>query len=38
MGINSSEGTVCLVLEALERALEKEGYKLQLGESLKAAA
>jgi alanine-glyoxylate transaminase / serine-glyoxylate transaminase / serine-pyruvate transaminase len=38
MGINSNEGTVCLVLEALERALKKEGYKLQLGESLKAVA
>jgi alanine-glyoxylate transaminase/serine-glyoxylate transaminase/serine-pyruvate transaminase len=37
MGINSNEGTVCLVLEAFERALKKEGYSLKFGEGVKAA-
>jgi alanine-glyoxylate transaminase/serine-glyoxylate transaminase/serine-pyruvate transaminase len=37
MGVNSNEGTVCMVLEALERALKKEGYALRFGEGVKAA-
>ncbi len=37
MGVNSNEGIVCLVLEALERALKKEGYTLPSGEGVKAA-
>lgn len=38
MGMNSNEGLVCLILEALERALKKEGYKIKIGEGIKAAA
>lgn len=37
MGINSSERNVILVLEALERALKKEGYPVKLGEGVSAA-
>jgi len=37
MGINSNEKTVILVLEALERALKKEGYELSMGEGVRAA-
>jgi alanine-glyoxylate transaminase/serine-glyoxylate transaminase/serine-pyruvate transaminase len=37
MGINSSERNVILVLEALERALKKEGYPIKLGDGVSAA-
>ena len=37
MGINSSERNVILVLEALERALAKEGYPVKLGSGVAAA-
>jgi len=37
MGINSSERNVILVLEALERALKKEGYPAKLGSGVAAA-
>jgi alanine-glyoxylate transaminase/serine-glyoxylate transaminase/serine-pyruvate transaminase len=37
MGINSSERNVILVLEALERALKKEGYPVKLGDGVSAA-
>ena len=37
MGVNSSEKNVILVLEALERALKKEGYPLKLGSGVAAA-
>jgi len=37
MGINSSERNVILVLEALERALKKEGYPVKLGTGVAAA-
>ena len=37
MGINSSERNVILALEALERALKKEGYPIKLGSSVVAA-
>jgi len=37
MGINSSERNVILVLEALERALRKEGYPVKLGSGVAAA-
>ncbi len=37
MGINSSERNVILVLEALERALKKEGYPVKLGSGVAAA-
>lgn len=38
MGINSNEKTVIIALEALERALRKEGYKVIAGEGVRAAA
>jgi len=38
MGINSNEKTVITALEALERALRKEGYKVTAGEGVRAAA
>jgi len=37
MGINSCERNVILVLEALERALKKEGYPVKLGAGVAAA-
>jgi len=37
MGINSTERNVILVLEALERALKKEGYPVKIGEGVSAA-
>ncbi len=37
MGLNSSERNVVLVLEALERALKKEGYPVKLGSGVAAA-
>ena len=37
MGMNSSERNVILVLEALERALKKEGYPIKLGKGVSAA-
>ena len=37
MGMNSSERNVILVLEALERALKKEGYPAKLGSGVAAA-
>jgi len=37
MGINSCERNVILVLEALERALKKEGYPVKLGVGVAAA-
>jgi alanine-glyoxylate transaminase/serine-glyoxylate transaminase/serine-pyruvate transaminase len=35
MGMNSNEGNVCLLLEALGRALKKEGYQVQAGAGVK---
>jgi alanine-glyoxylate transaminase/serine-glyoxylate transaminase/serine-pyruvate transaminase len=37
MGLNSSERNVIIVLEALERALKREGYPIKLGEGVGAA-
>jgi len=37
MGINSTERNVILVLEALERALKKEGRQIEFGEGVSAA-
>ena len=37
MGINSCERNVILVLEALERALKREGYPVKLGAGVSAA-
>jgi alanine-glyoxylate transaminase/serine-glyoxylate transaminase/serine-pyruvate transaminase len=37
MGMNSNERSVVLVLEALERALKKEGYPVKIGSSIGAA-
>jgi len=37
MGMNSTERNVILVLEALERALRKEGYPVKLGDGVSAA-
>lgn len=37
MGVNSTEKTVILALEALERALRKEGHRLAAGEGVRAA-
>ncbi|MFQ6094563.1 MAG: pyridoxal-phosphate-dependent aminotransferase family protein, partial [Candidatus Bathyarchaeia archaeon] len=37
MGINSTERNVIFVLEALERALKKEGYPAELGQGVSAA-
>ena len=37
MGINSTERNIILVLEALERALKKEGYPIRLGEGVASA-
>jgi alanine-glyoxylate transaminase/serine-glyoxylate transaminase/serine-pyruvate transaminase len=37
MGMNANERSVILVLEALERALKKEGYAVNLGSSIAAA-
>ncbi len=37
MGINSTERNVILVLEALERALKKEGHPVRLGAGVSAA-
>jgi len=37
MGMNSSERNVILVLEALERALKKEGHPIKLGKGVSAA-
>jgi alanine-glyoxylate transaminase/serine-glyoxylate transaminase/serine-pyruvate transaminase len=37
MGVNSAEKTVILALEALERVLRKEGYKVPTGEGVRAA-
>jgi alanine-glyoxylate transaminase/serine-glyoxylate transaminase/serine-pyruvate transaminase len=37
MGVNSNERSVILVLEALERALKKEGYPFKIGSSAAAA-
>ncbi len=37
MGMNANERSVILVLEALERALKKEGYPVNMGSSIAAA-
>jgi aspartate aminotransferase-like enzyme len=37
MGMNANERSVILVLEALERALKKEGYRVNMGSSIVAA-
>jgi alanine-glyoxylate transaminase/serine-glyoxylate transaminase/serine-pyruvate transaminase len=37
MGMNSNEGSVILVLEALECALKKEGYPVKMGSGVGAA-
>jgi len=37
MGLNSSEKNVTLVLEALERALKRQGRRIRLGSGVGAA-
>ena len=37
MGLNASEHTVVTFLSALERALNREGYRVKLGDGVKAA-
>jgi len=38
MGVNSSEEKVMLILEALTRALKKQGYNIRMGAGMEAAA
>jgi aspartate aminotransferase-like enzyme len=37
MGMNSCERNVVTALEALERALKREGFQLKLGDGVRAA-